>query len=153
MFKKILKWGLLILLIGFIAIQFINRPDKTTSNEISQGDLTKRYNIPDSIQTILKRACYDCHSNQTKWPWYSQIAPVSWLLADDINKGRKKMNFSEWNKIPIAKQELRLNNICDQVREGEMPLPKYLIIHKEAVLTDKDKNDLCAWVNDAMMGL
>lgn len=146
MIKKILKWGFLILLVAFIVIQFINRPDKVSSAEITNDDITKKLAVPENVQGIMKRACYDCHSNQTKWPWYSNIAPASWLVADDIKEGRKKMNFSEWGKIPESKRQLRLENICEEVQEGKMPLPKYLIMHKEAELTQADKEVLCNWV-------
>ena len=143
--KKILKLGFFLVIIAFIAIQFINRPDKTVAMELSQDDVTKKLSVPENVHGILKRACFDCHSNQTKWPWYSSVAPVSWLVADDVTKGRKKMNFSEWGKIPQSKQELRLEDIGEQVKSNEMPLPKYLIIHSEAKLTDGDIDILCKW--------
>ncbi len=143
--KKILKRGFFLAVIAFIAIQFINRPDKTVAMELSQDDVTKKINVPDNVHGILKRACYDCHSGQTKWPWYSSVAPVSWLVADDVVEGRKKMNFSEWGKIPQSKQELRLEDICEEIKTDEMPLPKYLILHSNAKLTDADKDILCKW--------
>lgn len=143
--KRILKWGFLLAVIAFIAIQFINRPDKTIAMELTQEDVVRKITVPENVGGILKRACYDCHSSYTRWPWYSSVAPVSWLVADDVTKGRKKMNFSEWGKIPQTKQELRLGDICEQVKSGEMPLPKYLIIHGDAKLTDSDKDILCKW--------
>jgi hypothetical protein len=103
-------------------------------------------NVPDNVQSIFKRSCYDCHSDHTVWPWYSSVAPVSWLVSDDVTKGKKKMNFSEWGKLSDAKQEARLNEICEQTRADEMPLPNYLIIHSEAKLSIADKDALCKWV-------
>lgn len=151
--KKILKIVLVVLLVGFIVIQFINRPDKTSSTEISADDITKKMSVPDNVQQILKRSCYDCHSNQTVWPWYSSIAPASWLVRDDVVKGRKKMNFSEWGKIPAAKQEARLNEICEEIKADEMPLPNYLILHGDAKLSPQDKDVLCKWAELEMKKL
>lgn len=144
--KKILKIVLVILIVGFIAIQFINRPDKITTEEITADHITKKMNVPDNVHSILKRSCYDCHSNHTVWPWYSSIAPASWMVSDDVVKGRKKMNFSEWGKIPSAKQEARLNEICEQTKAEEMPLPNYLILHGDAKLSQQEKDVLCKWV-------
>ncbi len=143
--KKILKIVLVILVMGLVAIQLINRPDKTTTAEITPGHITKVMNIPSNVESILKRSCYDCHSNHTAWPWYSSIAPVSWLVADDVVKGRKDMNFSQWDKIPDAKKETRLNEICEKIKADEMPLPQYLIIHRDAKLSQADKDILCRW--------
>lgn len=143
--KKILKIVLVILLIGFLLIQFINRPDKTSSAEITADDISKKISVPDNVHQILKRSCYDCHSNHTIWPWYSEIAPASWLVGKDVVQGRKKMNFSEWGKIPAAKQEARLNEICEEIKSDEMPLPNYLILHGEAKLSQQDKDVLCKW--------
>jgi len=151
--KKILKIVFVILVIGFVVIQFINRPDKTVLSETTPEDITKHTQVPENVHNILKRSCYDCHSSHTNWPWYSHIAPVSWLVADDVVKGRKKMNFSEWGKISAAKKEARLNEMCELIKSDEMPLPKYLIIHKDAVLTPQDKDALCQWVEAEMKKL
>ena len=145
--KKVLKIIVVILVVGFIAIQFINRPDKITISEISGDDITKKAAVPADVQTVLKRSCYDCHSNQTVWPWYSNIAPVSWLVADDVVKGKKKMNFSEWGKMSAPKQEKKFSDIIDQVTDTLMPLPKYLIIHKDAALSEADKQVILKWAN------
>ncbi len=151
--KNFLKILLLILVIGFIVIQFINRPDKTILSETTPDDITKHTQVPENVKDILKRSCYDCHSGHTNWPWYSHVAPVSWLVADDVVKGRKKLNFSEWAKMQDTKKEARLNEMCEQTRSGEMPLPNYLIIHKEAELSQADKDALCKWVEDEMKKL
>ena len=96
-----------------------------------------------AVETILRRACFDCHSNETRWPWYSAVAPSSWLVVRDVNEGRSEMNFSNW-KDP--KGELR-TEICEKVREGEMPMKIYLPLHAEARLTEADKTALCDWAN------
>jgi hypothetical protein len=96
-----------------------------------------------AVEAVLRRACFDCHSNETRWPWYSAVAPSSWLVVRDVNKGRDEMNFSSW-KDP--KGELRAE-ICEKVREGEMPMKIYLPLHAEARLTEQDKALLCAWAD------
>jgi hypothetical protein len=148
--KKIIKIVLVVLVVGLIAIQFFNRPDKTTTTEITPAHITKVMNVPSNVESILKRSCYDCHSDHTVWPWYSSVAPVSWLVADDVVKGRKKMNFSQWSKIPDSKKEARLNEICEEIKSDEMPMPKYLYIHGDAKLTQADKDILCKWVETEM---
>ena len=148
--KKIIKIVLAVLVIGLIAIQFFNRPDKTTTTEITPAHITKVMNVPSNVESILKRSCYDCHSDHTVWPWYTSVAPVSWLVADDVVKGRKKMNFSQWSKIPDSKKEARLNEICEEIKSDEMAMPKYLYIHGDAKLTQADKDILCKWVEAEM---
>lgn len=148
--KKIIKIVLAVLVVGLIAIQFFNRPDKTTTTEITPAHITKVMNVPSNVESILKRSCYDCHSDHTVWPWYTSVAPVSWLVADDVVKGRKKMNFSQWSKIPDSKKEARLNEICEEIKSDEMPMPKYLYIHGDAKLTQADKDILCKWVETEM---
>jgi hypothetical protein len=144
--KKILKIVLIILLVVLVAIQFFNRPDMSTTTEITPGHITKVMTVPANVESILKRSCYDCHSDHTVWPWYSSIAPASWLVGDDVVTGRKKMNFSQWDKMPTAKQEARLNEICEEIKSDEMPLPPYLILHGDAKLSQADKDILCQWV-------
>jgi len=144
--KKIIKIVLVLIIVGFIVIQFVNRPDKSTTGEVTPAHLTKIMTVPSNVENILKRSCYDCHSDHTVWPWYTSVAPVSWLVADDVVKGRKKMNFSQWSKIPEAKREARLNEICEQIKADEMPLPNYLYIHGDAKLSQADKDILCKWV-------
>lgn len=150
--KKFLKVFFIIFLVAFIVIQFIMRPDKTTATEITNDDITKKMAVPQNVQSIIKRSCYDCHSSQTVWPWYSSIAPVSWLVADDVVNGRKKMNFNEWGKLSASKQEKRLTDICDEISEDKMPLPKYLLIHGDAKLSQADKDALCNWIKSTGAG-
>jgi hypothetical protein len=145
--KKILKIFSVLLVLAFIIIQFINRPEKTSSNEITEDDITRQANLPSDVEKIMKRSCYDCHSNQTVWPWYSNIAPVSWLVEKDVREGRKDMNFSTWGKLSDNKKSKLLSEICDLISENEMPLPVYLIMHSEAKLSDEDKKKLCDWAS------
>jgi hypothetical protein len=149
MIKKILKIALLVILIGFLVIQFF-RPERFTTAEVSPEHITKITNVPPDVEKILRRSCFDCHSNHTVWPWYSNIAPVSWLVSDDVVKGRKKMNFSEWGKLTESKREKKFQDICDEITDGEMPLKNYLLIHSDAVLTQADKDAICKWTEQEL---
>lgn len=101
--------------------------------------------VPLAAQSILDRSCNDCHSSRTVWPWYSQVAPASWLVATDVRSGQKAMNFSEWAKYsPQHRQEL-LKDTCDEASQGKMPEGPYLLLHPNARLTDADRWTLCAW--------
>lgn len=143
--KKIIKIVLIILAVVFIVIQFF-RPERITTELVTENHIIKKLNVPESVQIILKRSCYDCHSSHTVWPWYSNIAPVSWLVADDVRKGRAKMNFSEWGKLSVSKQEKKLTDICDMISEDKMPLRNYLLLHPDARLSQQEKDILCSWV-------
>jgi hypothetical protein len=145
--KKTLKL-LALVIIAFIILIQLYRPERYTTEEITSNHITKVINVPENVQTILKRSCFNCHSNQTKWPWYSGVAPVSWFVISDVSRGRKKMNFSEWGTYSKTKQSIKLDNICEEITEGEMPLKQYLYIHKEAVLSKEDKDMLCRWAKE-----
>jgi hypothetical protein len=93
--------------------------------------------------SIINRSCRDCHTNSTTWPWYSQIAPVSWLVASDVKEGRAHINFSEWGRLGNEMSKLKLIQVCSEVREGAMPLWQYTLIHSRARLSQADKDELC----------
>lgn len=142
MSRKTLKYVLLLapLLLG--AAQFIQaeRTNPPTDSVFAFEAVAK----PDpDLVTIVQRACYDCHSHKTVWPWYSRIAPVSWLVADDVKDGRKHMNFSQWNLYGPEMARKRLKEACQEVRKGEMPLWNYRLMHPEALLSDEDVNTIC----------
>jgi len=146
MFKKILKIALLLIVLGLVIAQFF-RPERFSTGEVTKDDITNVLQVPDDVQKILKRSCFDCHSNHTVWPWYTNVSPVNWLVYDDVNTGRHKMNFSEWGKLSVSKQSTKLQNICDNIKDGDMPLPKYLLIHRDAVLSQQEKDILCKWAD------
>jgi len=106
--------------------------------------------ITPEAEAVIERSCRDCHSNETVWPWYSQVAPVSWLLTSDVNEGRHNLNFSEWGTYSQRKVANRLKGICDQVQRGDMPLWFYLPLHPSAKLTDADKKTLCDWTKQEL---
>lgn len=130
--------GIIILLL--IAIQFI-RPAKTNP----PTNPSKALHPPKKVAEILKRSCYDCHSNETKWPWYSDVAPFSWSVIDHVDEGRKAMNFSKWSEIPADIKTKRLKRAIQTINNGMMPLPGYLWIHKDAKLTEDEKTELGAY--------
>ena len=100
---------------------------------------------PDEVKEILRRACYDCHSHETRWPWYSRVAPVSWWIADHVEHGRGDLNFSEWPALDFYAQELAFKDIEEQITKGEMPLRNYTILHPEARLTDDERETILRW--------
>lgn len=145
--SKIIKRALVILLAGLIVIQFIH-PQKNISNTVTAEDFNTIYPIPDSVQKILQKACYDCHSNNTRYPWYNNIQPVAWWLNDHINEGKRELNFSEFGKRPLDKRARKLKKLAKEVQEGGMPLDSYTWIHKDAVLTEAEKTMLINWANN-----
>jgi Haem-binding domain len=128
----------LVLLVALIAIQFV---PVETSNPPVTGD------VPTSapVKAVLRRACYDCHSNETQWPWYSRLAPVSWLLARDVREGRAELNFSTWNQYSTQQQAKKLKESWEQVAEGEMPPWIYRPVHRDARLSAEDRALLRQW--------
>lgn len=142
--KKVIKKILIVLLIIFVLMQFI-RPAKNVSNVLSSNDISTKYTVPDSVQRILKVACYDCHSDNTRYPWYAEIQPVGWWLSNHIKDGKRGLNFSEFTSYRIKKQFHRLDDIDELIKKNEMPLSSYTIIHKDAILTEQQKHTLANW--------
>jgi hypothetical protein len=100
---------------------------------------------PPEVRAILRRACYNCHSNETRWPWYSRVAPVSWWVASHVREARGDLNFSEWPAFDLEAQEEAFHDIREEVSEGRMPLRSYLLMHREARLTEADRQILLRW--------
>ncbi len=137
-----IKFSLYIVIALFLLIQFVPvARDNPVSN--AQSEIM----APDEVKTVLKTSCYDCHSNQTVWPFYSYIAPMSWLVAGDVKEGREELNFSVWIELSTEKKEEKREEIIEEISEGKMPLPVYLIIHPSARLSDKQKQVLKNWFN------
>ncbi len=139
------------ILYGFIAIliliQFI-RIDKTNSEIIAENDFIIATKAPEEIATLLKSSCYDCHSNESKYPWYSNVAPVSWWVKDHINEAREELNFSEWGTFDEKRKDHKLEEAVEHLEEGEMPLKSYTWIHGEAKLTAEQKTQLINWLKE-----
>ncbi len=146
MFKKNLKRIFQFLLLAFIVIQFF-RPVKNQAKGISNNDISKLYAVPEEVNTILKTSCYDCHSNNTVYPWYAEIQPAAWWLTNHVNEGKDELNFSEFAAYRIGRQYKKLDKLNKEIEEGEMPLDSYLWIHKNAKLSKQQKLTLTTWAN------
>ena len=136
----------LAILLVFIAMQFI-RPTKNSSNAVQQADMLTHFNVPDSVAGILKTACYDCHSNNTNYPWYANIQPAGWLLAKHIRDGKEELNFNEFASYSQRRQLSKLKSIQNSIKDGSMPLSSYTLIHSDAKLSDKNKALLIDWAS------
>ena len=132
-----MKKAFKILVIIFVLMQFIvtNKPNYPIDKSIA-------LHPPKDVEAILKKACYDCHSNHTNYPWYSYVAPFSWTIRSHIKEGRKALNFSKWKEIPKDRLAHKLDRIIDTVRVGVMPIPSYTWIHKDAKLTKEEKKKI-----------
>ena len=142
--KKKLKWFFGALAVVFVALQLTN-PAHT--NPPVTADFVASNAPPPPIAALLHAACYDCHSHETKWPLYSRIAPISWLVVDDVNEGRHQLNLSEWPADRPDWQVRRLENMSDEIQSGEMPPKKYTLIHADARLTDAARQELTDWLD------
>lgn len=136
--KKLLPKVLIGLVVVFVGLQLV-RPD--TVNPPVTGEIQTSA----EVKALLKRACYDCHSNETKWPWYTNVAPVSWLVAHDVDEGRHELNFSEWSSYEPKRQAHKLEETEEMIEKGEMPLGIYVVMHAEAKLSEAEKKTLIDW--------
>lgn len=144
MIKKILIGLLILLIIG----QFI-RPPYNNGSAQAATDITHAVQVPDTVMGILKTSCYDCHSNYTRYPWYSKITPVNWWLYNHIADGKRGLNFSAFTMYTFKKQAKRMDDIAETVDKHEMPLDSYLWIHKNAKLSDAQRQILIDWTKTA----
>ena len=144
--KRFLKIALIAITVIFLGIQFV-RIDRTNPSIVAGQSIESHVAVPGDVSEILGRSCNDCHSHKTIYPWYSHLAPVSWFLRDHIDHGRSHFNMSEWGALSPERQARKLEEICDEVLGGEMPLPSYLWIHQDAALSETDKNALCSWTD------
>jgi hypothetical protein len=142
--RKFLKLTALAVAILFISVQFV-RPNKTNPPIVEARTLESHARVTPEVAAIFERACKDCHSNQTEWPWYAQVAPVSWYVADHVNNGREEMNFSEWSTYDREQADWLLGAMCMTAERGRMPLPSYTRLHHPATLSPADVQILCAW--------
>ena len=138
--KKIIL-GIAVLL---VLIQFF-RPEKNTATAPSANNIAKKYNTPNEVKVILDKACNDCHSNNTKYPWYANFQPVAWWLDHHVDEGKGEINFDEFLTYPAKKARHKMEEVNEMVKEGEMPLNSYTWVHKDAVLTQAEKLVLAEW--------
>ena len=139
------KKHVLIIVIAIFALMQVIRIDTVNPEIVPEKDFLQLTQAPPEIASIMTTSCYDCHSNQTKYPWYSQIAPVSWFLKKHINEGRKHVNFSTWTDYTTDKQISKKEKIIEEVEEMGMPIKSYTIIHADAKLTDASRQALISW--------
>lgn len=137
-----------------VGIQLI-RPARTNPPVKQSHTLEAVVFVPPQIESILQRGCYDCHSDRTSWPWYSNVAPVSWFVIDHVDSGRRHVNFSEWlrrdTKNPAEYTRERFQAICRQVQTHDMPLTSYLLVHRAAKLSQDDIETICQWTRTGVV--
>lgn len=142
--RRTIRWIPLSVIVLFVLAQFVP-VDRSNPPSDPRQSLVATHEPPQAVATVLERTCHDCHSNDTKWPWYSRVAPASWLVARDVHTGRSHMNFSEWARLDTRRRARRLDEICDAVTDGWMPLGNYLRLHPNARLTPTEIEAVCGW--------
>ncbi|HEX8131638.1 MAG TPA: heme-binding domain-containing protein [Pyrinomonadaceae bacterium] len=142
--RKFLKLTALAVAVLFISVQFV-RPSQTNPPVDQTQAIESHVRLTPEVAGIFERACKDCHSNQTEWPWYSRIAPVSWYVTDHINHGRRNLNFSVWSTYDREQADWLLGAMCMTAERGQMPLTSYTRMHHSAKLSPADVRTLCAW--------
>lgn len=144
---KLFKRVFIVLLVAFVGIQFIPT-NRNQSNEVLSSDISLTYNVSENIQSILKASCYDCHSNNTDYPWYNKVQPVSWLLESHIKQGKAKLNFSEFGSYSSRIQKNKLKFIASQIENEKMPIASYTLIHRNAKISENEKLLLINWITN-----
>lgn len=133
-------------LIVFLVVIQIFQPRRTNPPVVPSKSLIAHVQVPEEVHSALMRACGDCHSNQTRWPWYSHTAPLSWVITDDVNQGRKHMNFEDWEALEDPKEANdRLLGICKEIKQKGMPPFSYRLVHGYLRLKTKEIDSLCSW--------
>lgn len=141
--KRKLKWILAAIAVVFVLLQFTN-PARTNPPVKNNFPIT---NAPPPIAAMLRAACYDCHSSETRWPWYSRIAPMSWQIAQDVKEGRESLNLSDWPNDNPTRAAKKLENMTEKIEYGEMPMKKYTLIHADARFTASQRKELMDWLD------
>jgi len=142
--RKVLKWLLILIVALFVGVQFV-RPARTNPAVDQTQTIHAQLQITPQVAAILDRSCQDCHSNSTRWPWYSNVVPASWFLVDHVDEGREHLNFSEWGKLEKREVDKKLEEMCEEVTDRVMPIDTYTWIHRSARLSDAKIKTLCDW--------
>jgi hypothetical protein len=145
--KKVFKKIVAIAFIAFLLMQLYQPVRTIDYGSVPALDFMNAYAVPTKVETILKTSCYDCHSNTTNYPWYSNIQPARMLMDSHIKEGKENLNFSEWGNYSLRKQGNKLNEISKQIKKGEMPLTSYTLIHRNAILTSVQKEEVVQWID------
>ncbi len=143
-----IKIGLIVLLVILVAIQFV-QPARNQSVQASTEGIASIINVPENVQAILQNSCYDCHSNNTRYPWYATLQPGAWWMASHIEKGKAELNFDEFENYSKRRQLSKLKAIQGSIEDESMPLPSYTFIHKGSILSKTDQIILKDWVEIA----
>jgi hypothetical protein len=144
---KIVKIMVFVLLLGFVGIQFF----PTTLNQsdtIPKTDFMMETDVPKQVESLIKTSCYDCHSNNTQYPWYNKVQPVAWFMEDHVEHGKEELNFNEWDDYSDRRKNSKLKSIISQIEDDEMPLDSYTLIHREAKLSKDEKKIVLDWVSN-----
>jgi len=144
---------ILIALVALLVVIQVARPARTNPPVDPKLEISAVHTGSQQAMSVLERSCNDCHSNRTVWPWYSSVAPVSWLVANDVREGRGEMNLSEWGAYDGQKKVKLLGKICEEVKDGEMPGTTYGWMHPQARLTSADVQTVCAFTTASLQGL
>ena len=144
--KKAVKIIAIVIAAGFIVLQFF-RIDKTSQPIVQVETLEAAVSVPADVSQIMVRACNNCHTNSTIFPWYANVQPVGWFLKGHIDEGRRKMNFSVWKTYEATKQRRKLAEVCEEIRSKAMPLPSYLWLHWNAQLSEAEVKVVCDWTD------
>lgn len=142
MASKKAGWAATAMVVVFGGMQLV-RPERTNPPVKTANTLEAQYEVPAEVKAVLERACADCHSNRTKWPWYSHVAPVSWLLAKHVNDGRRHVNIDDF------REDVSVKDFCQELRLGTMPVKGYLLLHPEAKVTGAEIQAVCQWSQKA----
>lgn len=145
MFKKIM----LALLVALIIIQFIH-PKKNKAEGSQPNYIGNNFTVPADVKTILEKACNDCHSNNSNYPWYANLQPVHWWMEKHIKDGKKHLNYDEYTNRPLRYQYHKMEETIEMIKEGEMPLNSYTWTHKDAKLSEEEKTKLISWAESVM---
>ena len=146
---KVFKIIVVVLLVAFVGIQFIPT-NRNHSEEVPPSDFMLVKNVPTEVKSILMISCYDCHSNNTHYPWYQKVQPVSWYLEGHIEDGKEELNFSDFGSYSDRMQKAKMRSILSQVKDGKMPLSSYTLLHHEAKLTAEEKQILEKWIEEML---
>lgn len=139
-----IKKALLIIALLILIIQ-IFKTDKNISTTRSMNAIEEHYPVPKQIGTLLQNSCYDCHSNNTVYPWYSSIQPFDWWLNSHITEGKQELNFDDFNSYDVKKKKHKLDEIIEVIQKNKMPLSSYTLVHKKAIISNQEKEEIIAW--------
>ena len=143
---RVLRWVVVVAICGLVIAQFFGPAKTNPATEPTQA-IEAKLKVTQPVAAIFDRSCNDCHSNKTRWPWYSNVAPVSWFVIGHVNEGRENINLSEWGKYTQHDAEALLRQMCREVRAGVMPLSSYTPLHPGSKLSAEDVKTFCAWTD------